>query len=269
MRLRFVEAIIGKDATGQPANWPNDNEGFDGAKGCMMSHVKAMRYMVKHNVQSALVMEDDADWDIRIKQALPEFARGARQLTDRAKLDDADQPYGDNWDMLWMGHCGTRPSPYDENVFSFNDATVPPLEQHRSFLYPPPDMSHYPPQTRLLYPPIDGYCTSGVAVSLRGAKKFLKIYDDIDIPIDMWNAYICRIHPTFNCLTPYPQIISMHKAAGNTTMDSDIPTSIKSETEFRKKGETDMVEFSAQENAPYILKSKNKTLGIKDYIRQW
>lgn len=99
---------------------------------------------MEQNIQSALVLEADADWDIRIKQQMRQFAQASRLLlqplagTDDAFLDPtnpqpnpSDQPssydileyelenpttqpvtspYGDlhRWDLLWLGHCGSR-----------------------------------------------------------------------------------------------------------------------------------------------------------------
>lgn len=82
-------------------------------------------------------MEDDADWDVRIKKQLHDFAISTRTLTQpllKAASSYADptfpsplepsfqpadidfeklpstippktSPYGDNWDFLWLGHC--------------------------------------------------------------------------------------------------------------------------------------------------------------------
>lgn len=77
--------------------------------------------MVEENVASALILEDDADWDVRLKEQLQYIARGTRLLLDMAHKEDAfagklnskqrqvdeiDSPYGHGWDILWLGHCG-------------------------------------------------------------------------------------------------------------------------------------------------------------------
>lgn len=93
------------------------------------------------NISTALILEDDADWDVRIREQLQDFALSARALTQPLSenpssyadntfpvpqgpdaLPAADllfdnlpstippkhSPYGDNWDVLWVGHCGMR-----------------------------------------------------------------------------------------------------------------------------------------------------------------
>lgn len=36
--------------------------------------------MVEEGIQTALIMEDDADWDVLLKSQMVEFARGVRYL---------------------------------------------------------------------------------------------------------------------------------------------------------------------------------------------
>jgi hypothetical protein len=108
--------------------------------------------IVEQNLQSALVLENDADWDLRIKSQMRQFAKASRLLvqplqgtngtfldptnprpqpTDRPTTFDirdetlgptvkpTTSPYGDldRWDFLWLGHCGCRfPWARDKNA---------------------------------------------------------------------------------------------------------------------------------------------------------
>ena len=84
-----------------------------------------------------MVLEDDADWDVRLMEQLRDFGLGVQALTQPLSPlpDDSfhilpfrerdekgyeevafnslpqtvppmHSPYGDNWDMFWLGHCG-------------------------------------------------------------------------------------------------------------------------------------------------------------------
>lgn len=97
--------------------------------------------MVEQNVQSALIMEDDTDWDIRVKSQMTRLAKASRLLIQPMDgssnkthdptswdestsevprdlyIDSSDKvvepttsPYGDvdKWDLMWIGHCGAR-----------------------------------------------------------------------------------------------------------------------------------------------------------------
>lgn len=97
-------------------------------------------------------MEDDGDWDVRIRDQLQDFALSSHALTqplagtkhggyaditypkppdtlpssvpdlefDRLPVTvaPASSPYGDEWDVLWLGHCGMH--------FPFTDRNVVP-----------------------------------------------------------------------------------------------------------------------------------------------
>lgn len=134
-------------------------------------------------------MEDDADWDIRIRQQLSEFATASHALTQplrghtetfagptypSPKSDDANRvttfdlhnlpptqvptssPYGDNWDLLWLGHCGmhfpfaddtTRP----KGRVVWTDHTVP-QQQYLWTISNPDDLrEEYPDHTRVAH----------------------------------------------------------------------------------------------------------------------
>lgn len=93
------------------------------------------------NIQSALIFEDDADWDIGFRAQLKQLARGAKYLQ---KVDEdavTRSPYGDSWDMLWLGHCGQFTMDSDKRRFVITeDPTVEPTV-HRKYWLENPDMS--------------------------------------------------------------------------------------------------------------------------------
>ena len=69
---------------------------------------------------TALILEDDADWDINIKGQLRMFANISRVLTN-ARYDPisspTSNPYGLEWDILWLGPCATPQDPEDAHFF--------------------------------------------------------------------------------------------------------------------------------------------------------
>lgn len=87
--------------------------------------------MISHNISTALIVESDADWDIRLKDIMPQVAQGVKTLVDwpfnkpHHIQYPAIEPYGDTWDVLWIGHCGSN---HDGNIriYSWNDTSVPP-----------------------------------------------------------------------------------------------------------------------------------------------
>ncbi|KAF5869463.1 putative glycosyltransferase family 25 protein [Botrytis fragariae] len=72
-------------------------------------------------------MEDDVDWDIRLLTQLPEYAKGVHTLSHISHSHPKRSPYGNDWDVLWPGHCGdVLPEPNTPLYMIPNDPTVAP-----------------------------------------------------------------------------------------------------------------------------------------------
>lgn len=70
-----------------------------------MSHVKIWRKIIDENIASALIMESDADFDLRVKQSMLGLSEGSKAIAD-FPFNPVNQsltysPYGENWDILW------------------------------------------------------------------------------------------------------------------------------------------------------------------------
>lgn len=170
-----------------------------------------MPRIVERNISSALVLEDDVDWDIRIKPQMRDFALASRLLvqplngTSNVLLDptfpepSSDQahtdfnvrdaktgtpttsPYGDldRWDLLWIGHCGCRfPQASDGNTplgraILYDDTTVPE-KQHFDAEYGDYQLtSQYPDHTRVTSRARVNTCTLAYGISQPGARRLL------------------------------------------------------------------------------------------------
>ncbi|KAL1891276.1 hypothetical protein Sste5346_007735 [Sporothrix stenoceras] len=264
------DRVLPADSAGQPIP--------EGNKGSWRAHMNVLRQIIEQNLTTALVMEDDIDWDVRIKTQMvsfalaaqvygqpqrgakkslsqlhtPPFDKGSRGIPDSGganlmrkwqHLNGPDQaqehthlqhrtvatadaegytqkkhevslakappynmpatsPYGDDWDVLWLGHCGTefpvsppsqakRPdtnvggqgggpssSPAQLSLLRVtmsDDATVPDPANLRPHPFASPDRlgELCPPQTRVVHASSGTLCTQAYAVSQRGARKLL------------------------------------------------------------------------------------------------
>lgn len=147
--------------------------------GCWRAHLNVLQKMVRENVATALVFEDDADWDVSLKHQLVQFARGSRYISNTTDPEFASSPYGDNWDLLWIGHCGTWYHEEDYRRFFVipKDPTVEP-PSHRDNV-DEPDMSRWEGgpsgdnRTRIVFHSNGGVCTAAYAISQQGARKAL------------------------------------------------------------------------------------------------
>jgi len=255
--------------------------------------------VVEQNLTSAVIFEDDVDWDLRIKQQLYDFALSSRALvqplakepstyadpTFPVVLDphlntrwmDFDHmtatkpptitPYGDKWDILWLGHCGMRrPVATDEKpwgsisrpiskglVFHLNDDTTPEPRSIHVWDDPshPEFRNDFAPHTRVTHHAMDGICTLAYAVSQAGARKLLyelgiwKMEDTFDMSVRQFCDGIWG-HERHICLTVQPTLFSHYTPKPSTS-----------------EKETWNIRWSTRMNLPKLLK------GETDFNDQW
>ncbi|KAK5947468.1 hypothetical protein PMZ80_001618 [Knufia obscura] len=181
-----------------------------GARGAWRGHINAMREVVSNGWGSALILEEDADWDVRVKEQLRDFAVGSLgvqmrsahapyfaersgeylryedvtswlgQTDSNANLHVPHSPYGSDWDVLWLGNCGMRMNARREDwntlaVVRSDDETAIPVPDYHHWDWEdahPYDgaMNH---SRWYLSQPTDGVCSIAYAVSQRGARRIL------------------------------------------------------------------------------------------------
>lgn len=78
-----------------------------GSTGCWLGHLHALKHFLSTKQTTALILEDDADWDVEIKNQVIRAQDFLRKLTEPA----ADSLWGTEWDVLYLGHCGDRYGP--------------------------------------------------------------------------------------------------------------------------------------------------------------
>ena len=195
-------------------------------------HTDSGSRMIYENITSALIMESDVDWDMRIKQSMVGVGRGTKAIADwpfdpppspepsatkPSSTEDVPapqpRPYGDKWDILWLGHCGSSANG-DGRIYAFND-TAAPDEDHAWAYGERPAEGHRPPGTRIVYQLDKTVCTTSYAISNKGARKFEKLFQEANSPIDLkiWDA--CANSPDLACIGVWPQVISMTESRTN------------------------------------------------------
>ena len=213
-----------------------------------------MPRIVRRRLSSALIIEDDADWDLNLRTILEYIALGSQTLLDTPQNENSFSPYGDGWDLIWLGHCATSTIAGDDRRFMMrNDPNVPP-RQHRTNYGEIPDMSLFDESTRIMFFSSGNTCTYSYALSYRGAAKILK-YLSIDIfnkPIDFGLREMCeKKDRSFKCLSVFPQIFGEHKPVGASERDSDIDD--RNLTSVRTKGHSHNIVHSTRLNLEHLI----------------
>ncbi|TGJ83670.1 hypothetical protein E0Z10_g5105 [Xylaria hypoxylon] len=338
LNLTFLEGLTGDSvpspfSTGKSAGRGGteaepSGSASSGARGSWGSHMKALQTIVDMGLGSGLVLEDDVDWDVRLKTQMRTFAmtsrmwldveeqkrrmisrvqkhetttsqrRGGRlmswvpswkgeqkqeskarsRVASNSGLDSKDgraiidhfgrdtiplptklasiheihtkSPYGDDWDVLWLGHCGAdlpatrQDSPSSEYPFSssssslkisiYGDSTVPAPKHLKPHPFALRDKlaDIYPAHTRVVHAANGNVCSLAYAVSQRGARKLLRQFgkDGFVYQWDLMLRDYCmgefdgeredssehgrekEGHISLVCLTVQPPLISHHYA---------------------------------------------------------
>ncbi|KAI0122332.1 glycosyltransferase family 25 protein [Daldinia grandis] len=252
--------------------------------GSWRGHMNAIRRIVEEDLGSALIMEDDMDWDVRLKPQLERIAQGARALLP--STSNPNSPYGDDWDLMWLGHCGevfpetldeNKAKPADDAGIQYmsrkfvieNDSTVPPRDRVTGLV----DFPSHPEFTRWVHMTGAPICTFAYALSQRGARKVLLdlSVDHLTGPFDNALAGLCRRAVSTwgvqdatqagdrgldaKCISVTPPLFFHHKARGLVNADSDIQT--VQDGQVREKGRTENIVWSARNNI------KNMVMGTQ------
>ena len=190
-------------------------------------------------ISSAIIMEDDSDWDVTIKTQLQSMAVALRALQGTS-LAATSSPYGDDWDLLWFGHCGINWRLNSSFFEASHDPTVPPAH-HFSPVYRDPPPINRTEDTRLVFAADDGVCSYLYAVSNRAAKKMLSAMSvspsgmkeifDSGGQLDITLGRMCQAN-YLKCYAPYPSL------TGRLMTSSDIKDSDEGEDHGREKSRT-------------------------------
>jgi len=266
-RVEFVDGLLGKDVTDKAIpSGKGQVRLSDASVGSWRGHMNAISEIVRRNLTTAFIMEDDVDWDIRLKDQLYNFARSSHILTqplaraspqtypdptfsnpsgDRpAKMPDLllndapttieplKSPYGDNWDLLWLGHCGMTFARGDSKVIpggrvvQHNDPTVAEKRYLTTWTKPDRLKDEYPEHTRVVHHAQEPLCSLGYAVTQHGARSLL--YElgtkNLDAGFDLLLARFCEggSRGYHTCLSVQPSFLNNHLPVGSRKGESDI-----------------------------------------------
>ena len=219
-------------------------------------------------------MEDDADWDINLKNQLVLLAQGAQYITGVESGSKPTSPYGDDWDLMWLGHCSATIQPQDQRRFIIeNDFTVALPDKRVNFLDDSLNTTKegLDGRTRVIFESADGLCTYAYALSQSGAQKVLLAQSRVKHwkPIDIGLANMCKKEKNFRCLAVVPQLVDSHKGAGAVTRDSDI-NDPDAQEEVREKGYTFNIVHSVRLNIGKLIRGEQPpTVGGAEDEADW
>ncbi|KAK3170291.1 hypothetical protein OEA41_009678 [Lepraria neglecta] len=288
LTLTVLNAV--RDAEISRESWPSEwkeEEHVEGEIGCFMSHVRTwnkyplhsqpihppptknitflpplpLHRMISHNISTALILESDADWDMRIHSVMRGLGPAIRTLIDwpfntsHHTQPPAIAPYGDSWDIIWIGHCGSSNEAVGNvRKYEWNDTSVPPPDRFYRFDIGLKD-NQYTPGTRALYQFHRSTCSTAYAISIEGARKLVKYMKHARNSLDTSLSDTCSEEANLTCLGIWPQIITATKTRSNIDHEGG---GLKPEDGQEEKVVNDVkpgpgLQFSAWVNAKGVL----------------
>jgi GR25 family glycosyltransferase involved in LPS biosynthesis len=235
--------------------------------GSWRAHMNALEHIIEHNIETALILEDDCDWDVRLKQQLSYFAEGSKAMQEATVTGTTSlkSPYGNHWDVLWLGHRRVGPDNSQQPVFVMtNDTTVPRIEDRHTLWR----QNHIPdelmaPNTRLIVRTKHSTGSFAYAVTLSSARKILASLADNTVVYDVALSNVCQeaqIRPVI-CYAPYPPILSAHRMAGSANRNSDIDANVASDAKH--------VEETWDAKYSTMMNIKGLVAGEREVYSQW
>ncbi|MCJ1240708.1 hypothetical protein MMC14_008712 [Varicellaria rhodocarpa] len=88
IKLNWIAGVKGEDVPEKVLPPPASRANIKiGNIGSWRAHLHAIASIVQQNLSSVLILEDDADWDVRIKPQLRDFALSTHALTQPLTAD--------------------------------------------------------------------------------------------------------------------------------------------------------------------------------------
>ena len=230
------------------------------------------RRIVAERISTALVMESDSDWDMRVKDIMEVVASGSQAIADWpfTPVNDTARfgppvdpsPYGENWDILWMGHCGCSDHG-NGRIWSVNDSTVPP--ESREYMFgSPPQYEQHRPGTRMVFQLTRTVCSTAYAISYAGAVKLVDYFKEGQENLDLMLATYCRDKKDLACLGVWPQVITAASSHSNINHPNGEVAPVNAMEEIEVNAGPGL-QYSARINAAIVMKG----LGRESWHPEW
>ncbi|KAF2120705.1 hypothetical protein BDV96DRAFT_683139 [Lophiotrema nucula] len=94
VQLEFVDGVTGDSIKQSAYPPPEENIKLQaGIRGSWRTHMNALQRIVEQNLTTALIFEDDVDWDVRVRQNLQRFALASRFLSENHEVLSSSSKY--------------------------------------------------------------------------------------------------------------------------------------------------------------------------------
>lgn len=210
LKLQFIAGVNSKtlDTQSLPDTYGTTEVILEPAHlACYRGHANVWRQIVEDGVETALIFEDDIDWDLNIREIVPRVKEGLGRITKDPN------PFSNTpcktlllqinylvdilaWDVLYLGTC------YEEYYYPTKDFEPDDVDEYTVDI--PSDAENVDPDIynwveellenyyndtsprRVIVKGKNPVCTHGYAVTQRGARRLLlEMNDWMPFPVDI------------------------------------------------------------------------------------
>jgi GR25 family glycosyltransferase involved in LPS biosynthesis len=216
-----------------------------------LAHLDLLKHVVMAGLSTALILEDDVDWDVRIATQMQRLSDSVRKLLNAPEVDST--PYGTDWDVLWIGHCGEKAD--GAHYVEYRDDSRVTTEGFRGFskkLW----MDQIPEGHRRLQPAVQPICTFAYAVTAASAQKLLQLLGSgKDEAYDVGLQHQCTAGH-LRCFTVVPQVMQHYEPAEGSGYISNI----NEESGFGKSASDNLLEKTMGRTGNVVQSARCKAL---------
>ncbi|KAK4947278.1 hypothetical protein LTR66_014204 [Elasticomyces elasticus] len=233
LELTIPDQVRWSDEEVQHFRFDNSSIMLNGSIKAWLSHRLVLQAFLDSGLETALIFEDDIDWDIRIRTTqVPLAAAAARALLSSSSVitsRSSDSYWGDTaqWDLLYIGHCGDYFRSIDSGI-GVGYSRPSDLEAYRHIIYTDPSLPDWtdlhpftvslfaalgiPQQKRVLHKSAFPLCSFAYAVTRHMAQRLLtELALAKELPNDRQRAFdIALLHACLRddvrCFTLNPEI---------------------------------------------------------------
>ncbi|KAF2843649.1 glycosyltransferase family 25 protein [Patellaria atrata CBS 101060] len=225
-----------------------------------LSHLDLLEHIIDQNYQTALILEDDVDWDVTIKDQMRKVSEGVRALLPSPPPAEPGNhtfpaPYGMDWDVLWIGNCGENvadamPTLKQKNatIKAWYDSTVIPHELYKGWAHN--SVLQLPKGTRAALKAKGPVCTFAYAVTFEGAKKLHEFGSTAgDQAFDVKLQRLCSGETKkLECVTVIPEVFHEYKPKMPEGTSSSEINVLNRPNKLQAAGEEDEIKMGYTQN---------------------
>ncbi|KAF2087577.1 glycosyltransferase family 25 protein, partial [Saccharata proteae CBS 121410] len=137
-----------------------------------LGHLNALRWFLDSDLSTAIILEDDVDWDIHLRTAqVPLVSENLRKLLNSSATYWSDLSA---WEILYLGHCGDFFPPDDlttmQHAIFHDDTLLPHDKMHTETRHFLRNLA-FAEETRMIHRSRWPLCTFGYAVTRASAHR--------------------------------------------------------------------------------------------------